>query len=368
MTSEFGSVNIGGNGTAPSAVLSANSLAFGNQNVGTTSAAKPLTLTNNGPGALTIGSIAVTGDFSQTNNCGASLAANTSCSINVAFKPTASGSRTGTLTVIDNASNSPQTASLSGTGVTQGPAAPSNLSATAISSSQINLSWTASSTSGVTYNIYRSTSSGFAISAATRIATGVNATTFSNTGLSASTTFFYLVTAANANGESAPSNQASASTQAGGGIANGPISINAGGGASGTFVADAGFSGGSTVSTTAAINVALIPAPVPLQAVYQTGRSGVSTYTIGGFTAGSSHQVQLHFAEIVFTATRQRAFNIVINGVTVLSDFDIIANAGAANKAIEENFAATANSSGQIVIQLTAGSAGPPFINGIKVQ
>jgi len=368
MTSEFGTVNVGGNNAAPSASLSANTLAFGNQNVNTTSAAKSLTLTNNGPGALTIGSIAVTGDFSQTNNCGASLAANASCGINVSFKPTAAGSRTGTLTISDNASNSPQIASLSGTGVTQGPAAPSNLSATAVSSSQINLSWTASSTAGVTYNVYRSTTSGFAISAATRIASGVNGTTFSNTGLSASTTFFYLVTAANANGESSASNQASAVTQSGGGIATGPISINAGGNASGTFVADTGFSGGSAVSTTAAINVALIPPSVPAQAVYQTGRSGISTYTIGGFTPGSSHQVQLHFAEIVFAAAQQRAFNIVINGATVLSNFDIIANAGAANKAIEENFAATANGSGQIVIQFTAGSASTPLINGILVQ
>jgi endoglucanase Acf2 len=368
MTSEFGTMNIGGNGAAPSATLSANTLAFGNQNVGTTSAAKTLTLTNNGPGVLTIGGVAVTGDFSQTNNCGTSLAANASCAINVSFKPTAAGARTGTLTVSDNASNSPQTAALSGTGVTQGPAAPTNLTATAISSSQINLSWTASATAGVTYNVYRSTSSGFAISAATRIATGVSGTTFSNTGLSASTTFFYLVTATNTNGESGASNQASATTQSGGGVATGPISINAGGGASGAFVADTGFSGGSTVSTVAAINVALIPAPVPSQAVYQTGRSGVSTYTVGGFTAGSSHQVQLHFAEIVFTAAQQRAFNIVINGATVLSNFDIIANAGAANKAIEENFAATANGSGQIVIQFTTGSASVPLINGVVVQ
>jgi hypothetical protein len=286
----------------------------------------------------------------------------------VSFKPTATGARTGTLTVTDNASNSPQTAALSGTGTSGAPSAPSNLSATAVSSSQINLTWTASSTSGVTYNVYRSTSSGFAISPGTRIATGISGTSFSNTGLSASTTFFYLVTATNSNGESTASNQASATTQSGGGTVNGPVSINAGGGASGTFVADAGFSGGSAVSTTAAIDVGLIPAPVPPQAVYQTGRSGVSTYTIGGFTAGSSHQVQLHFAEIVFTAARQRAFNIVINGTTVLSNFDIVANAGVPNKAIEENFAATANSSGQIVIQFTTGSTGTPLINGIVVQ
>src|SRR5262249_29561427 len=154
----------------------------------------------------------------------------------------------------------------------------------------------------------------------------------------------------------------------GGGSTSGPVSINAGGAAAGAFVADTDFSGGRTSSTGPAINLALIPAPVPPQAVYQTGRAGVSTYTLGGFTPGTSHQVQLHFAEIVFTAPRQRAFNIVINGVTVLTNFDIIANAGAANKAIEENFTATANSNGQIVIQFTTGLTATPLINGIVVQ
>ena len=96
------------------------------------------------------------------------------------------------------------------------PAAPTTLTATAASSSQINLSWHASTTTGVTYNVYRGTASGFALSAGNRIATGLTATTFSNTGLTASTTFFYVVTAVNANGESGASNQASATTAAGG--------------------------------------------------------------------------------------------------------------------------------------------------------
>jgi len=94
------------------------------------------------------------------------------------------------------------------------PAAPSGLSATAVSSSQINLSWTASTTSGVTYNVYASTTSGFTPAPGNRIASGVTTTSYSNTGLAASTTFYYLVTAQNANGESAASNQASATTQA----------------------------------------------------------------------------------------------------------------------------------------------------------
>ena len=94
------------------------------------------------------------------------------------------------------------------------PGPPAALSATAASSSQINLNWTASPTSGVTYNVYASVTAGFAPSAANRIATGVTTTSYSHTGLSASTAYYYLVTAWNAKGESAASNQTTATTKA----------------------------------------------------------------------------------------------------------------------------------------------------------
>jgi len=112
--------NCGSTGTGPSASLSPTSLTFASQNVGTTGAAQAVTLTNSGPGALSITSIATSGDYAQTNNCGTSLAVNGTCTINVTFTPTVSGTRTGTLTVTDNATNSPQTASLTGTGMTPG--------------------------------------------------------------------------------------------------------------------------------------------------------------------------------------------------------------------------------------------------------
>ncbi|HXB75695.1 MAG TPA: Ig-like domain repeat protein [Candidatus Acidoferrales bacterium] len=97
------------------------------------------------------------------------------------------------------------------------PGAPASLTATAVSSSQINLSWSASPTSGVTYNVYASNVSGFTPSAGNRIATGVTTSTYSNTGLAPSTIRYYLVSAQNSAGESAPANQAGATTQAGGG-------------------------------------------------------------------------------------------------------------------------------------------------------
>ena len=109
-------------GTGTTAKLSPTSLSFGSVTVGTTTAAKTVTLANVGTATLTITGIAITGtnagDFAQTHTCGSSLAAGASCTINVTFKPTASGSRSAALSVTDNAAGSPQHVPLSGTGTT----------------------------------------------------------------------------------------------------------------------------------------------------------------------------------------------------------------------------------------------------------
>jgi len=106
-------------------ILSPTSLTFGSQLVGTTSTSQPVTLTNNQSSAVTSLSISASGDFSQTNNCGTTLAGNSSCTINVTFTPTAVGTRTGTLTVSDSAGT--QTANLSGTGAANVSLTPSTL-------------------------------------------------------------------------------------------------------------------------------------------------------------------------------------------------------------------------------------------------
>jgi photosystem II stability/assembly factor-like uncharacterized protein len=107
-------------GVGTTAKLSPTSLSFGTVTVGTTSAAKTVTLTNVGTAALTISSIAITGtnagNFLQTHTCGASLAAGASCTFSVTFKPTATGARSASLSVTDNAPGSPQLVALSGTG------------------------------------------------------------------------------------------------------------------------------------------------------------------------------------------------------------------------------------------------------------
>ena len=104
--------------------VSPTSLAFGTVIVEATSKAKTATLTNGGTATLDINSITTSGDFASTNTCGSTLAAGKSCKINVTFTPTQTGSRTGTLSINDNASNSPQTVSLSGTGKAQAALTP----------------------------------------------------------------------------------------------------------------------------------------------------------------------------------------------------------------------------------------------------
>jgi uncharacterized repeat protein (TIGR03803 family) len=115
------SVSLSGTGVAsgaPGVKLSPTSLNFGNVAVKETSAAKSVTLTNSGTATLDITEITASAGFAiSTKTCGSALAAGKSCKISVTFTPKALGAASGTLTFTDNASSSPQTVALSGTGV-----------------------------------------------------------------------------------------------------------------------------------------------------------------------------------------------------------------------------------------------------------
>jgi hypothetical protein len=124
-------VALSGTGFAPVASLSATVLTFPGQTVSTTSSPQTLTLSDTGSGALTPLTINVSGDFAQTNTCAGSVASGSSCTITVTFTPTASGARSGALMLTDNASNSPQTVTLSGTGQDFTFSTPSGSSSTA---------------------------------------------------------------------------------------------------------------------------------------------------------------------------------------------------------------------------------------------
>jgi hypothetical protein len=110
-------VTLTGHGVLPAVTLSTVALAFADQRVGTTSPPQTVTLTNSGTATLNLASIVPSGDFAATDTCGTSLAAGATCAVRVTFRPTATGSRTGALTLRDDAPGSPQVVSLSGAGL-----------------------------------------------------------------------------------------------------------------------------------------------------------------------------------------------------------------------------------------------------------
>jgi trimeric autotransporter adhesin len=115
-------VSVSGTGEVQASLTPA-SHTFPKTKVGDTSAAYKFTLKNNLPTTRTGISYSTTAPFAvSTSTCGTTLDSKESCTISVTFSPTATGKATGTLSVSDSANNSPQTASLAGTGDMPGPA------------------------------------------------------------------------------------------------------------------------------------------------------------------------------------------------------------------------------------------------------
>jgi hypothetical protein len=115
-----GSRNVSPGPQPPAVAISPSGLTFASESQGTTSPAQSVMLTNSGEAAVSIAAISVggsnPGDFQQTNNCGSSVLAGGNCSISVTFTPTATGSRSASLSVSDNVTGSPQLVNLAGTG------------------------------------------------------------------------------------------------------------------------------------------------------------------------------------------------------------------------------------------------------------
>jgi hypothetical protein len=114
------------------------SLNFGTQTVATTTPPQFAYVTNIGTAALAVANVTVSGDFSGVNNCGSTLAIGANCAVAISFTPTVAGSRTGTLSIVDDASGSPHTLSLTGTG----QAAPTSTTGTPAGSYTVGVSGT----------------------------------------------------------------------------------------------------------------------------------------------------------------------------------------------------------------------------------
>jgi len=159
-----------------------------------------VTLTNTGNSNVLVSSVTVTGTgFSMTGvSGGTTLTPGQNVVLSVKFAPTSTGAVAGSVAIASNATNSPASFSLSGTGVAATP-------------HTVLVSWTASGTSNVTgYNVYRGTSSG---TYSKITSSPVPATTYTDATVQSgqNITYYYVVTAVDSNGvESTGSNQATA--------------------------------------------------------------------------------------------------------------------------------------------------------------
>jgi hypothetical protein len=253
---------------------SPSSLTFGNQLVGTTSAASSVTVTNNVGQSLSFTSIGVTGDFATASGttCRTSApvaASGGSCVINVTFTPTATGSRSGSLTLTDNVTTSPQTVSLSGTGVVPSIAI-SSVSPTSVTLIQ------GGSAQSVTVNLTDTNYTGSVTLSTSTLPTGVTATiTQPGTGTSGSISL-----------------QAASSAPL---VSNQTITITASG------------SGVSSVTSTFSLTVS----PVPSIAI-----SSVSPTSVTLIQGGSAQAVTVNLTDTNYTGSVTLSTSTLPSGVT----------------------------------------------------
>ena len=236
------------------------------------------------------------------------------------------------------------------------PSTVTGLTATAAGTS-VSLNWNAAN-NATSYYVKRSLVSGGPYT------TNANptATSYSDSGLTNCTTYYYVVSGVNNIGEGTNSTEASATV-----VGSGYFAVGSGNtSAVGAFVADTNVVGGTIASpSVATINVSNVTNPAP-QAVYQHERYGPMTYTFGGLTPGVAYKVRLHWAEIYFNAANSRKFNVTINGTQVLTNFDIFAASGGMNIATIREYTVTPAGS-QIVIAYSNGTADQAKIDGTEI-
>jgi hypothetical protein len=305
----------------------------------------------------------VTASFSPTSSTSSSLLTLTASSTATTGSSTVtitgtSGSTKATTTIALTVNAKVTTgfslsASASSLSVTQGSSGTDTIKVTDIGGFTGSVAFTAAGMpSGVTasFNPTSSTSSSvLTLTASSTATTGAFTITVTGTSGTTATTSFTL----------------NVGTSGGGST---PVYIDAGGAASGSWAADEDFSGGTAYTYTNAVSTSLLSGTVPPQTVLQSQRYGSFTYTIPGYTAGTSHTVTLYFVESYVTAAGQREFNVLINGTQVLTNYDVYAAAGGQFIAVQKSFTATANSSGQIVIQFSPGAVQNPFVTGIALD
>jgi hypothetical protein len=190
-------VALTGTGVAATEILtlSTNAVSFGNVTNGTSST-QPVTITNTGNSNVQISAITASGTGYTLSGASVpvTLTPSQRLTFSVVFSPTATGSVSGSVTITSNATGSPSTITLSGSGVV------------AVTHS-VNLSWTASTSTVSGYNVYRSLTSGTGYTKLN--GSLVSVVDYTDSTVSKTTTYYYVTTAVDASGnESANSNEA----------------------------------------------------------------------------------------------------------------------------------------------------------------
>jgi subtilisin family serine protease len=236
----------------------------------------------------------------------------------------------------------PATISISPTGVTLGQSQTQQFTPAITNGSNLNVTWSLSAAVG-------SISNGLYTAPATIAASqNVTVTALLSTGARATATITLAPPAP------APPTAPSFT----------PIRVNAGGttytdGSGNTWAWDSQYIGGNTAATGSTVT------GTTASTLYQTCRWGGFTYVFA--VPNGNYTVVLKFAEIYFTGAGSRMFNVSINGTPVLANFDIVAQAGGALKALDKSFPVSVTN-GQIDIQFTAGAVDQPLVNAIEID
>jgi fibronectin type 3 domain-containing protein len=236
------------------------------------------------------------------------------------------------------------------------PSAPYGLRAVPGAES-VTLSWRGAP-GAASYNIYRGSAAG----TETLYRAGVPGPGFVDDQAAEGVAYFYVVTAVDPAGESALSDEASATPTTG----PAPVyRINCGSTtAVPPFQQDQYFTGGATYNPGVAIDLSGVTTPAPAL-VYQSQRYGGFGYRFPGLTPNAPYAVRLHFAELFYTRPGLRIANISINGVIVLPSFDVL-EATDPFKAVIEQFNTTADANGVVTVALS-NVIENPILNGIEI-
>ncbi|MBN1868161.1 hypothetical protein JW916_12825 [Candidatus Sumerlaeota bacterium] len=228
------------------------------------------------------------------------------------------------------------------------PAAPTGLRIRS-SDGLVALDWTDNTEQDLqSYSVKRSTTPGGPY---TTIASDVRLRAFSDYTVVNDTPYYYVLSAVDRwSNESTDSSEVGATPETG---AQFPaFLVNCGGDAASPFTADAYHSlkGSDADTDSHTIDLSAVTDPAPT-AVYRSDRRGRTfNYTFPGLTPGLDSTVRLHFSEYYFSEAGRRVTDVSINGTLVLDDFDVYAEAGAKDKAIDREFATSVNGDGQIAV------------------